>query len=162
MYFPEDNCPFYRVTVFSNYSPNNVPDSALYWSLMAEVAQSPYKTVNEDTLLRDVIRGMATTRLIRSEEEVISTWYQRLERGYPIPTCDRDEHLCAVLAELEKNSIYSRGRFGAWKYEIGNQDHTCMQGVELIDRLLFGKGEPTLNLPAVVNLQRPSAADIDT
>jgi hypothetical protein len=105
---------------------------------------------------------MATTRLIRSEEEVISTWYQRLERGYPIPTCDRDEHLCAVLAELEKNSIYSRGRFGAWKYEIGNQDHTCMQGVELIDRLLFGKGEPTLNLPAVVNLQRPSAADIDT
>lgn len=25
LYFPEDNCPFYRVTVFSNYSPNNCP-----------------------------------------------------------------------------------------------------------------------------------------
>ena len=33
MYFPEDNCPFYRVTVFSNYSPNNVPDIRQYWSL---------------------------------------------------------------------------------------------------------------------------------
>ena len=26
MYFPESDCPFYRVTVFSHYSPNNVPD----------------------------------------------------------------------------------------------------------------------------------------
>jgi hypothetical protein len=25
LYFPEDDCPFYRVTVFSNYSPNNCP-----------------------------------------------------------------------------------------------------------------------------------------
>merc|ERR1712169_170141 len=23
LYFPEDNCPFYRATIFSNYSPNN-------------------------------------------------------------------------------------------------------------------------------------------
>ena len=27
MYFPELDCPFYRVTVFSNYSPQNVPDA---------------------------------------------------------------------------------------------------------------------------------------
>ena len=26
MYFPEDNCPFYRVTYLSNYSPDVVPD----------------------------------------------------------------------------------------------------------------------------------------
>ena len=26
MYFPEDNCPFYRVTNFHNYSPHNVPE----------------------------------------------------------------------------------------------------------------------------------------
>ncbi len=38
MYFPEANCPFYRVTIFSNYSPNNVPDIRENWSLMAEVS----------------------------------------------------------------------------------------------------------------------------
>jgi protoporphyrinogen oxidase len=48
MYFPEDNCPFYRVTVFSNYSPNNVPDSNQYWSLMAEVSESDFKKVNRE------------------------------------------------------------------------------------------------------------------
>lgn len=25
LYFPEDDCPFYRATIFSNYSPNNQP-----------------------------------------------------------------------------------------------------------------------------------------
>lgn len=25
LYFPEDDCPFYRATIFSNYSPNNCP-----------------------------------------------------------------------------------------------------------------------------------------
>ena len=32
MYFPEDNCPFYRATVFSHYSRFNVPDPDRQWS----------------------------------------------------------------------------------------------------------------------------------
>ena len=45
MYFPEDNCPFYRVTVFSHYSPNNVPEpeTGKYWSLMTETSESTSK-----------------------------------------------------------------------------------------------------------------------
>ncbi len=45
IYFPESNCPFYRVTVFSNYSPNNVPDIRNSWSLMAEVSGSENRPV---------------------------------------------------------------------------------------------------------------------
>ena len=29
----------------------------------------------------------------------------------------------------------------SWKYEIGNQDHSLMQGVELVDRWLDGTEE---------------------
>jgi len=56
MYFPEDNCPFYRVTVFSNYSPNNVPDIKTHWSLMAEVSESPHKPVDQAGLWEQVLR----------------------------------------------------------------------------------------------------------
>ena len=54
-----------------------------------------------------------------------------------------------VLAEAERalhaRNIYSRGRFGAWKYEVSNQDHSLMQGVEAVDRILSGAAERTFN-----------------
>jgi len=151
MYFPEGDCPFYRVTVFSNYSPNNVPDPCRFWSLMAEISESPYKKINRPALTRDVVQGALATRLIGSESEIVSIWHTRLQHGYPVPTPDRDEHLDTIMAALERSNIYSRGRFGAWKYEVANQDHACMQGVEVVNRLLFGVPETTLKHPDVVN-----------
>jgi hypothetical protein len=83
----------------------------------------------------------------------VSFWHHREEHGYPTPFRTRDAVLGTVLPGLEARGVYSRGRFGAWKYEVSNQDHSCMQGVELVDRLLgVGDGtEPTLDTPDVVN-----------
>jgi len=46
IYFPEPDVPFYRVTVFSNYSPNNVPQPGKQYSLMAEISESSEKPVD--------------------------------------------------------------------------------------------------------------------
>jgi protoporphyrinogen oxidase len=151
MYFPESNCPFYRVTVFSNYSPQNVPNIEKQWSLMAEVSESPHKEVNAETLIEDVIEGMFATRLINKSHDVISTWSYRAHYGYPTPALGRDNALNALHPELEKHNIYSRGRFGGWKYEVSNQDHSLMQGVELIDRLVMGVPEVTYPFPNTAN-----------
>ncbi len=64
MYFPESNCPFYRVTVFSNYSPNNVPDINSQWSLMAEISESQDKIVDNDLIIEDTKNGLINTKLI--------------------------------------------------------------------------------------------------
>ena len=143
MYFPEDNCPFYRVTVFSNYSPYNVPDINQHWSLMCEVSESPYKPVNHERLLEEVIQGALNTRLIECPEDIISTWRYRADYGYPTPGLHRDEALAEIIPFFEQHEVYSRGRFGMWKYEVGNQDHSFMQGVEIIERLLNGRNEIT-------------------
>lgn len=155
MYFPEDNCPFYRVTVFSNYSPNNVPDIDRYWSLMAEVSQSPKKPVDETRVVEDTIEGMINAGLIEKKTQVHHTWYMRLAKGYPTPALGRDEALNVLLPGLEQHGIYSRGRFGAWKYEVANQDHSMMQGVEVVNRLLHGSPELTIWFPGVVNRMHP-------
>ena len=81
MYFPGDDCPFYRATVFSNYSPNNVPDASRYWSLMLEVSESPMKTVNNDALDTEVIDGLLATGLISRRDQVANVWRTRLEHG---------------------------------------------------------------------------------
>jgi protoporphyrinogen oxidase len=151
MYFPEDDCPFYRVTVFSNYSPNNVPDPTRQWSLMAEVSESPRKPVERATLVDSTLRGMRATGLIDDSHEVLSTWSFRADHGYPTPSLGRDAALNAIHPELEKHGIYSRGRFGGWKYEVSNQDHSLMQGVELVDRLVLGIPEVTYWFPNTAN-----------
>jgi protoporphyrinogen oxidase len=155
IYFPEDNCPFYRATVFSNYSPNNVPTISDFWSLMVEVSESAFKPVDRASLLDSVIQGLLATKLIESPNAVASTWMYCARHAYPIPFLGRDCLIAPIMAELEKANIYSRGRFGAWKYEVSNQDHSLMQGVELVNRLAFGTQEVTYCFPAVANGSRP-------
>lgn len=144
MYFPESNCPFYRVTVFSNYSPNNVPKG--HWSLMAEISYSTSKKIEKETIIEETIKGMLNTKLIESREKIVSTWSLDVPYGYPTPSLERDGILNKVQSELLKRRVYSRGRFGAWKYEISNTDHTTMQGVEVVDLILNGVKEKTWSL----------------
>lgn len=151
MYFPEDNCPFYRATVFSNYSPNNVPDITRFWSLMVEVSESPQKPVNRSHLVDSVVAGLLATNLIESPNAIESIWAHVAEHGYPTPFLGRDRLIEPILETLGGAGIYSRGRFGGWKYEVSNQDHSLMQGVELVNRLAFGTPEMTYWNPSVVN-----------
>ncbi len=151
MYFPCADSSFYRVTVFSNYSPNNVPERGAMWSLMAEVSESEHAVRDRAGIVDRVVREMIGNGLISGERDIVSRWHKVLTPGYPTPSLERDEILADVLPELEKRRIYSRGRFGAWKYEVSNQDHSFMQGVEVVDRLMLGRSEPTIESPDVVN-----------
>jgi hypothetical protein len=100
---------------------------------------------------------MLNTRLIRSRDEIIDTWQVRLEHGYPTPSLLRDEAIFETLPALDKLGIGSRGRFGAWRYEVSNQDHSLMQGVEWVNHVLNGEEELTLWRPDVVNAaKRPT------
>jgi hypothetical protein len=120
---------------------------------MAEVSESDKKSVlsTPEARLEEVIQGMLNTRLIESRDDIVSTWQLRLEHGYPTPFLGRDDIVHAVLPELEKLGISSRGRFGAWKYEVSNQDHSLMQGVEWATWVVSGADEITLWHPEVVN-----------
>ena len=148
MYFPEDNCPFYRVTYLSNYSPFMTPDKDQYYSLLCETSSSEHKPVDASTIIEDTITGLENAGLLEKGErdDIVSIWHYEADYSYPTPSVERDGILSAVIPWLEGRDIYSRGRFGMWKYEVSNTDHTLMQGVELINRLLLGEPETTIGL----------------
>jgi hypothetical protein len=97
------------------------------------------------------MEGFRSVGLLRPEDRIVSRWHRRLSHGYPVPTLDRDDILSELLPALRDLGIYSRGRFGAWKYEVGNQDHSFMQGVEAVEHILHGHRELTLEQPDLVN-----------
>lgn len=157
MYFPESNSPYYRVTVFSNYSPNNVPSPGQQWSLMAEIARPKGLAVDRAELERATLMAMVDDGLLADKSSVVSLVSRHIPQGYPTPFRDRDRVVDPALRAFEQEGIFSRGRFGAWKYEVSNQDHSFAQGYECVDRCLNAgneQHEPTLFTPHVVNSQR--------
>jgi protoporphyrinogen oxidase len=147
MYFPESSSPFYRVTYLSNYSPEVVPDARRFYSLLAEVSRSPHKPVNLATVVEEVLDGMVASRLLSKEDldDVVDTHLIARDYTYPIPSIERDAALAVIQPWLEKRGIYSRGRFGAWKYEIGNMDHAVQMGAECAEHLVNGAPELCVN-----------------
>lgn len=143
IYFPEDHCPFHRLTVFSSFSQGTVPSHAPHWSLIAEVAESSYRPVAPHAVLEQVLAGLLATGMIGDRRSVVSTWHVRQPYGYPVPGLERDDALAEILPVFENGGVYSRGRFGLWKYEVSNQDHSFMQGVEIVERLVHGRPEIT-------------------
>ena len=143
IYFPEPELPFYRVTVFSNYSPYNVPDPDRTWSLMCEVGAGRETAFSPQAVVDGVLEGCRAAELVPPGIEPVSRWHRHVPYAYPAPFVGRDELLRPVHEALHSLGIRSRGRFGAWKYEVGNQDHSLMQGVEAVDHLLSGADEAT-------------------
>jgi len=160
MYFPEANCPFYRVTYLSNYSPYMTPDKDTHYSLLCETSYSEFKPLDGKTIVEQTIQGLINAGMIKEEDrkDIVSTWTYHADYSYPTPSVERDAILSQVIPYLESHGIYSRGRFGMWKYEVSNTDHTLMQGVELINRLLLGEPESTIGIKYESTLDGRNAA----
>ena len=145
IYFPNPKTPFYRMTYLSNYSPDIVPggDTSRYCSLLMETTYSRFRPLPAGDFVGTVIDALVAEGILESSDLPLidSTYLIHAGHAYPIPSVDRDEALAVIHDYLEPHEIYSRGRFGSWKYEIGNQDHSLMQGVELVDRWLDGSPE---------------------
>lgn len=150
MYFPEDNCPFYRLTYLSNYSPDVVPDPKTHYSLLAEISRSNYKPCNRETIIEETIQGLVNTKMLTDldTDKIVDTHLIERDYTYPIPSLGRNAALEALHPFLEGKDIYSRGRFGAWRYEVGNMDHSVAQGVEWAERMVLGDKENELTYMA--------------
>ena len=136
-YFPEAEVPFYRATNFGKYSPANVPQGRtdLYSSWMTEIASSPWRPLDTENLAERVTNALRFVGLVPADAPIVSQHVQHIPYAYPVPTLGRDQALAVIQPWLMAHDIYARGRFGAWRYELGNMDHSVKMGVD-VARLL--------------------------
>ena len=97
---------------------SSAPQKGPYWSIMLEVSQSTMKPVDVPNLLKDCIQGLINTEMILPEDEIVSTYHRAFDHGYPTPSLEREGVLKELLPKLQDMDIYSRGRFGSWRYEV--------------------------------------------
>lgn len=151
IYCPEDTSIFYRVTPFSKFSPTHVPIPGKQCSLMCEISVSDKTGMGTKGLIAATLSGLKATGILDPGKRHPHVFLMSSPYGYPVPTTDRDDILNEILPALKKLRILSRGRFGGWKYEVGNMDHSLMQGVEAAEHLLLNKTEKTLFNPNLIN-----------
>lgn len=142
VYFPEADVPFYRVTYLSNYSPHLTAAPGQF-SLLTETSHSRHKHEDPDTIVDRVIDGLVKTGLMRESDRelIVARWRCSPAMSYPVPSVGRDAALGTIQPWLRSQNIWSRGRFGGWLYEIGNMDHSAMQGVEFVNHVLQDEPE---------------------
>jgi protoporphyrinogen oxidase len=147
VYFPEPDVPFHRVTQLSNYSPYLMrhPGQTL---LLTETSTSAYRPIDASSIMPQVVDGLLATGILQPGDRtrILAVWHCAPPKTYPVPTLGRDQALAVLQPWLARHGIFARGRFGAWRYEIGNMDHSCMQGVEWADHIVNGAPETVWTL----------------
>ena len=148
LYFADDHIPFYRVTNFAKYAAANVPDAdtSRYSSYLTESAYSRHRPRERTGVEETVVDGLVAAGLIDNAVPIASLHTIDVEYAYPIPTLRRDAALRVVQPWLMEHGIYSRGRFGSWRYEIGNMDHAAKMGVDIARFVLEGRAEEVWSL----------------
>ena len=97
-------------------------------------------------MLNQVIDGLIRAKILDESDvaRIISRYHRVVAYSYPIPTLSRDRALGILQPALMQQGVYSRGRFGAWRYEIGNMDHSVVMGAEAVNHILAGEEEIVL------------------
>jgi protoporphyrinogen oxidase len=143
MYFPDPSIPFYRATNFAKYAAANVPegDTVRFCSYMTETAYSDTRPVARDGLEERVEAGLRAAGVVAGRPRVVSVHLEDIPYAYPVPTIGRDDALGVIQPWLMERGIFSRGRFGSWRYEIGNMDHAVKLGIDVARRIVTGTPE---------------------
>lgn len=143
LYFADPEVPFYRATNFGKYAAANLPDAddRRYSSWMCEVSSSAARPRSTDGLADAVDAALRRTGVVAGDPAVATRHVETVPYAYPVPTRGRDAALAATLPWLDRQGIWSRGRFGTWRYEVGNMDHAVKMGIDAANRVVTGAAE---------------------
>jgi hypothetical protein len=140
---PDQQLPWHRATILSNYEPGLAgPDR---WSVLLEIPIVSPRGFDPEQAIRDTVSSLRPLGV--DPQALVSEWHRPIRYGYPLPTPDRDSVLRHTDEVLRAGGVYSRGRFGGWRSEAGDQDWAYVQGRQAVDHILYADPEDAYWFP---------------
>jgi UDP-galactopyranose mutase len=127
IYSAEDWFPAHKVAL--NHNSSEALKQRSCHALTAEVSYSKDKPVEKKNLGEDIVKGLCKMRVLNKSENVMRIWVEKIKYAYPIYTHDRLAIVQNVKEWLERNGIFTAGRFGSWEYK--NSDACLKEGMDL-------------------------------
>jgi UDP-galactopyranose mutase len=131
-YFPEPEYIFYRVGFTHNFAPRSAPPG--YSSLYVEIAGDPDEKIKSEGLFDKAIKDLRRVDILGNSDEIAARLYLPIPYAYVVYDHNRSAALKTIQAFLSKNSIYSIGRYGGWKYSF--MEESILDGKQLAESLL--------------------------
>lgn len=132
IYFPENKYVFYRAGFANNFSKDLAPKgcSSIYTeiALKKNVKKSEYKNY-----INKVIKDLIKAEILSKTDIIDEVCPFLIDPAYVIYDKYRDECVKEILEFLEKNNIYSIGRYGRWEYSA--MEDAMLQGYEVSRRI---------------------------
>jgi protoporphyrinogen oxidase len=127
IYYPESKFPFYRIMLPHTMSEDMVPPGKGAFSV--EVSHGNDRKVDLSRVESDVIHGLRKAGLMGKQEEPLFVFRLSVPCAYSIYTKKRPKAIELIRNYLEKNSIYSLGRYGNWEYS--NMEKAIIDGRDI-------------------------------
>ncbi len=135
LYLPDKSLPFYRIGCSSNAAPSLAPKNKS--SVYLEVSNWHKKNICDNSIKLLARKFLKNMKIIKKNSEIEVEQINKVKYGYVI--FDKNYKLIKnkALNYLEKNNIYSVGRYGLWKYS--SMEDSMLDGMKVNQRLKNSK-----------------------
>jgi protoporphyrinogen oxidase len=128
IYIPESRLPIYRITLPGNINPANCPPG--YTAITVEFGGGIKRNHNIEI---ECVSFLKKTGIIKEDIFEIEFYWKLLPCGYVVYDEFRNNILAAVFPYLNKNNIWSIGRYGSWEYS--NMEDAMLHGKKIAEKL---------------------------
>ncbi|MEK6647371.1 MAG: FAD-dependent oxidoreductase [Candidatus Firestonebacteria bacterium] len=112
VYFSEKKFVFYRIGFYTNISRALAPKGTT--SMYIEVAYR--NNIDKNAVFKRVKEDLFLAKVLNKSDKILAYLPLDIKYAYPVNTVSTPKNLAIINRFLNKNSVYSIGRFGKWHH----------------------------------------------
>jgi protoporphyrinogen oxidase len=129
IYVPEQEIPFYRITIPGNINPKNCP--ANHFALTLEYGGD---VCDDEKVLNLSLNALKKMGILNDKLSDIEYCWTLINCSYIIYDENRETILKKIFSFLKDKQVFSIGRYGSWEYS--NMEDAIIHGKRVAEKLL--------------------------